>query len=584
MYTVIARKYRPQTFSEVVNQEHIKQTLRNAIEQKRLAHGYIFSGQRGTGKTTMARLLAKSLNCSGRPADTVEPCGKCSSCTEVATGSAVDVIEIDAASNRGIDDIRGLRENARYAPSRDPYKFFIVDEAHQLTKEAWNALLKTLEEPPPHVIFVLCTTEAHSIPQTIVSRCQTFAFHNLGFEETVRQLEHICKSEGIEATEEALAVITQAGEGSLRDSLSTLDQAIACCGNKLDGQALRQLLGVVTTQALDEVVEAISTQSPERALALVDSLVREGQNLRNFAAQLARHIRNLLVVKTAPNSPQLVEASRAERERISGVAAGFSEEDLTRYLQIVLRLYQDLQHSPQPRFHTELGLMKLIHAGRLAAIEEVLARLESGGGAPPAAPPSGRGPAGPSPFERDQSRRQAEPPRRPPSSPVSSHASTPPVAAVPAPASSDDSDVAGQLMARVEAANKMMLSVNLERAVSWDVRADSVTAFYPPGTSMVNLPSGDDQRMLGNMASEILGRPVTFRASLLRENAAPPATAAPAQPAAKPPASAPASSSTSSPASSGGSLQNIGALADHPEIADFVRFFPGAKIEEQKRK
>src|SRR6266404_6364978 len=170
MYTVIARKYRPQTFSEVVNQDYIKQTLRNAIGQKRLAHGYIFAGQRGTGKTTMARLLAKSLNCGGpRPEGSVEPCMNCDSCREITAGSATDVIEIDAASNRGIDDIRGLRENARYAPSRDPYKFFIIDEAHQLTKEAWNALLKTLEEPPPHVIFVLCTTEAHSIPQTIAS-------------------------------------------------------------------------------------------------------------------------------------------------------------------------------------------------------------------------------------------------------------------------------------------------------------------------------------------------------------------------------------------------------------------------------
>src|ERR1017187_5254265 len=399
MYTVIARKYRPQTFSEVVNQEHIKTTLRNAIEGKRLAHGYIFSGQRGTGKTTMARLLAKSLNCRGRQAtvagpDSVEPCQICVSCTEIVEGRSLDVIEIDAASNRGIDDIRTLRENTHYgAANSDTYKFFIVDEAHQLTKEAWNALLKTLEEPPPNVIFVFCTTEAHSIPQTIVSRCQTFAFHNLGFEETVKQLEHICQAEGIEATEEALAVITQAGEGSLRDSLSTLDQAIACCGAKLDGPTVRQLLGVVTTAALDEVVAGITEQSPERMLALVDGLVREGHNLRNFVSQLTRHFRNLLVIKTAPKTPQLVEAPKKEQERLSAVAAAFSEEDLTRYLQITLKLYQELHFSPQPRFHTELGLLKLIHAGRLASIEEMLARVDGGGGAPPAPPKLGPGPS-----------------------------------------------------------------------------------------------------------------------------------------------------------------------------------------------
>src|SRR5512140_31985 len=183
MYTVIARKYRPQTFAEVVNQEHIKQTLRNAIEQNRIAHGYIFSGQRGTGKTTMARLLAKALNCA-RPSAS-EPCGECSSCREIAAGNSVDVIEIDAASNRGIDEIRALRENVRYAPARDRFKVYIVDESHQITRDAWNALLKTLEEPPGNVLFIFCTTASHSIPATIVSRCQSFRFHNLGFDQTV---------------------------------------------------------------------------------------------------------------------------------------------------------------------------------------------------------------------------------------------------------------------------------------------------------------------------------------------------------------------------------------------------------------
>ncbi|MGB9606443.1 MAG: DNA polymerase III subunit gamma/tau, partial [Bryobacteraceae bacterium] len=231
MYQVIARKYRPQNFAELVGQEHVRTTLENAILQGRIAHGYIFSGQRGTGKTTVARILARCLNCVQGP--TVNPCGACASCVEIAAGNSVDVIEIDAASNRGINEMRELRENVRYRPARDRYKVFIIDEAHQITPEAFNALLKTLEEPPEWVVFVLCTTEAHKIPATIASRCQHFSFRTLAFEEILQRLEQICAKEGIEADAEALGVLAQAGDGSLRDSLSALDQAIACCGPRL---------------------------------------------------------------------------------------------------------------------------------------------------------------------------------------------------------------------------------------------------------------------------------------------------------------------------------------------------------------
>src|SRR5579859_6904545 len=240
MYQVIARKYRPQTFDDVLNQEHIKTTLRNAIEQNRIAHGYIFSGQRGTGKTTTARILARCLNCEKGPTD--HPCDVCASCVEISAGGSVDVIEIDAASNRGINEMRELRENVRYQPARDRYKVFIIDEAHQITNEAFNALLKTIEEPPAWAVFVLCTTEAHKIPATIASRCQHFSFRSVDFDEVVARMEWICRQEGIEADVEALAVLAQAGEGSIRDSLSALDQAIACCGNKLDAAAVRALL------------------------------------------------------------------------------------------------------------------------------------------------------------------------------------------------------------------------------------------------------------------------------------------------------------------------------------------------------
>ncbi len=232
MYQVIARKYRPQAFAELIGQEHVRTTLENAIAQRRIAHGYILSGQRGTGKTTVARILARCLNCINGP--TATPCGVCASCLEIAAGNSPDVIEIDAASNRGINEMRELRENVRYRPARDRYKVFIVDEAHQITSEAFNALLKTLEEPPEWAVFILCTTEVHKIPTTIASRCQQFSFRSVDFGEVVKRMEEICVKEGIETNPEVLSVLAQAGEGSVRDSLSALDQAIACCGAKLD--------------------------------------------------------------------------------------------------------------------------------------------------------------------------------------------------------------------------------------------------------------------------------------------------------------------------------------------------------------
>src|SRR3954468_1521952 len=248
MYQVIARKYRPQSFADVVNQEHVKTTLENAIAQNRIAHGYIFSGQRGTGKTTVARILARCLNCINGP--TATPCGECASCREITGGvGAVDVIEIDAASNRGINEMRELRENVRYQPSRDRYKIFIIDEAHQITSEAFNALLKTIEEPPEWAVFILCTTESHKIPATIASRCQHFSFRSVDFAGLIQRMKEICGQEGIEADPEALAVLAAAGEGSVRDSLSALDQAIACCGQKLTAPEVRALLGAFSLES-----------------------------------------------------------------------------------------------------------------------------------------------------------------------------------------------------------------------------------------------------------------------------------------------------------------------------------------------
>jgi DNA polymerase-3 subunit gamma/tau len=386
MYQVIARKYRPQDFSELVNQEHVKTTLAHAIEQNRIAHGYIFSGQRGTGKTTVARILARCLNCVQGP--TTTPCGVCASCTEVAAGNALDVIEIDAASNRGINEMRELRENVRYRSARDCYKVFIIDEAHQITTEAFNALLKTLEEPPEWAVFVLCTTEAHKIPATISSRCQHFSFRSVEFDEIAARMEWICKQEGIEADAEALAVLAQAGEGSVRDSLSALDQAIACCGATLKAAEIRALLGAFSLDTLDQVTQALRESDSKRMLEIVDALVRDGHHLQHFVRELARYFRNLLVIRIAGGNQRLIAASRQELERLGEIAAAFSEQDLTRYLQLTLDLFRDMQFSLQPRLHLELGLIRLVEAGKLVSIEEALA--SAGGAGAPSAPAAGR--------------------------------------------------------------------------------------------------------------------------------------------------------------------------------------------------
>jgi DNA polymerase-3 subunit gamma/tau len=435
MYQVIARKYRPQTFDDVLNQEHIKTTLRNAIAQNRIAHGYIFSGQRGTGKTTTARIVARCLNCAKGPTD--HPCGECASCLEITAGGSVDVIEIDAASNRGINEMRELRENVRYQPARDRYKIFIVDEAHQITSEAFNALLKTIEEPPEWAVFILCTTETHKIPATIASRCQHFSFRSVDFNDLIDRMREICVQEGVEADDEALSVIAQSGEGSVRDSLSALDQAIACCGNKLEADQVRALLGAFSLDAMAQVSTALSKSDGGAVLALVDELERNGGSPQHFSREMSRYVRNLLVTKISGADSRLVTASPSERAQMAQIAASFSEEDLTRYLQLSLDLFRDLQFSLQPRFHLEIGLLKMIQAGKLVSIEEALASMGSqttGSLPPPASAPAAAAPvaarpaapplaappprSGPSPFEMDRQKKAAVPPA--PSAPVAS--------------------------------------------------------------------------------------------------------------------------------------------------------------------
>ena len=382
-YQVLARKYRPQTFSEVIGQEHVTRTLKNAIAQERVAHGYIFSGHRGIGKTTIARILAMALNCRSSEKPSVDPCGKCESCVEIRAGNALDVIEIDAATNRGIDEIRELRDASRYRPARDRFKIYILDEAHQITDAAFNALLKTLEEPPGHVIFMLATTQSEDIPQTIRSRCQQFNFHAVGFQDIVGQLQAIALQENIAADADALAVLAEAGDGSMRDALSIMDQAIACCDGRLTAAVIRGLVGAVPSEVLEQMLQAVFRGSSSEVLHHADELLNQGYNPGHFARQMVRFLRNALVSKVAGSDSALLQISADERHRVAGIAANCSEEDLTRFLNIMLRTFDELAYKQEQRFHLELGLLRMVHAQRMLPLEQLLSTTGGATGNPP---------------------------------------------------------------------------------------------------------------------------------------------------------------------------------------------------------
>ena len=374
-YQVIARKYRPQTFDDVVGQKQVTETLKNAILRDRVAHGYIFSGARGVGKTTTARILAKALNCAQGP--TISPDNTCPACQAIAAGNSVDVLEIDAASNRGIDEIRELRESVRYLPAHDRYKIFIIDEAHMLTTEAFNALLKTLEEPPPRALFILATTEAHKLPTTIQSRCQHFAFRLLDYSEVVSRLQEICRAEGVKADEGSLGVIGEAAGGSLRDALSLLDQVIAGCGSELEEACVRRLLGVVSGQFLKEVLEAVLAQDSAAVLDRVQRLAEEGHEPAAFLTELTRFIRHLMIARSCGAESPLLEVPPDARPVLGQLSKALGEEDWLRFFQVLLRAQNEMRYSLDPRFHLELALLKLVQARKLTSLEGLLGELRS---------------------------------------------------------------------------------------------------------------------------------------------------------------------------------------------------------------
>jgi DNA polymerase-3 subunit gamma/tau len=568
-YQVLARKYRPQKFSDVIGQDHVTRTLKNAIEQRRIAHGYIFSGHRGIGKTTIARILAMALNCRSKDHPVPEPCGVCDSCQEIRAGNSVDVIEIDAATNRGIDEIRELREAARYRPARDRFKIYILDEAHQITDAAFNALLKTLEEPPSHIVFMMATTQPEDIPQTIRSRCQHFSFHAVRFDDIVAQLRDIGKQEKIKADDEALAMLAEVGDGSMRDALSIMDQAIACCGATLSADVVRGLVGTVSSEVLEDVMDAVARNSSEDVLRTVDRLLVEGQSPQHFARQMLRFLRNALVAKVAGSDSQVLQISADERARVARLAERFNEEDLSRFMQIMLRTHGDLGYKHEQRFHLELGLLKLVHAQRLLPLEELLsgeaAQPKAGGAGGSAAratapgsrttpsvtrtgartddvdAPSSRAPAAspftrPSPFEADR-QRKSEPKAQAPemtavratadassattassmeSMAVSTHTATAVATEPDAPDETSPGEVTidilrNAVLGALEEAGQHVLAHNLEEG-EWALRGVEVAVTVGMSQVLIDVALGPEpKRIITAALGKAGGRPLKFK-------------------------------------------------------------------------
>ena len=482
-YVVTARKWRPVRFEDVVGQGHITTTLRNAMAAKRLAHAYLFGGPRGVGKTTTARLLAKAVNCSA-PVDQ-NPDNTCESCIEITEGRSFDVLEIDGASNRGVEEIRNLRESVRYAPSRGAYRVFIIDEVHMLTKEAFNALLKTLEEPPPHVLFIFATTEVNKVPATILSRCQRFDFRRIKTDEIAANLRAIAQAEGLGIDDDALHLVARRGDGSLRDAQSVFDQVVALCGTSVTRAKIVEALNLVDQEVYFRMTDLIKTGDVKGGLALVDDIMTAGHDLREFLSGLTEHLRNLLVARTT-GATLLIESADVYRHRYAAESEAFSVADLLRLQHLVAGTDSALRWTTQPRFRLEADIVRMIALPRAKDVGELLRRLDelaaSGAGTPPPHP------ASPAPPRSNSG----------PEHPVSRPAVVP--AHTPAPRGAAGAGT-GELAARW---NEVLAEVRTKKISLWPALENAVLLGIEHGT--VRLGVADDfQASLIMKQRELLG-------------------------------------------------------------------------------
>ncbi|MBI3786340.1 MAG: DNA polymerase III subunit gamma/tau [Deltaproteobacteria bacterium] len=527
-YLVIARKWRPQTFEEIVGQEHVSQTLQNAIRSNRVAHAFLFTGVRGVGKTTAARILAKAMNCEKGPTPT--PCNACVNCREITMGNSVDVLEIDGASNTGVDDVREIIENVRYQPAKSRFKIYIIDEVHMLSTSAFNALLKTLEEPPAHVKFIFATTDPHKVPHTIHSRCQRYDFKRIACRAIADRLAHIARSEGIEVSERALFLIAREGEGSMRDAQSLFDQVIAFAGKTIRDEDVSSALGLADRKLLYAVGEAIIEHNPTRAVELLHELHQYGYDLRRVARELLEHFRNLSVARLVPGENLLDELPSEDRAEVDKQAQRMSPEDLDRAFRLLVAAENDVARVPYPKLVLEMALIKLATMAPVLPVDQLITRLEeierrinTGAGAPPAPERLAAAPvaASAAAAKISPARRAAPPdPAAPTANRPLPRAAAAPTAAPSEPGWSDFLTYVGR--------EKIMLLPYLQASQSASVKGDEMVLTVSKGHLHDYLADRSHTKIVEELAERFYGQPMRVT---VREAEMEPATAEATDPA-----------------------------------------------------
>lgn len=515
-YQVIARKWRPQKFEDVTGQEVLTRTLQNSLEHDRLHHAYLFSGARGVGKTTTARLVAKGLNCHKFDKPTAKPCAvidetACASCREISEGRSMDVLEIDAASNTGVDNVRDVIINSvAVAPARDRYKVFIIDEVHMLSASAFNALLKTVEEPPSRVIFIMATTDEHKVPETITSRCQLFEFRTIATAKIAERLRLIADAEGISISDEALREIARAGDGSMRDAQSAFDQVISFAGKKIATEDVEKALGLAGADILARVVNGIAENKPAEALAIVDDIVMRGHNLRNFLRDVLAHLRDLLVVKVSGDA-RILDSASTQTGALKQQADQFSESDLIRFFHSLAETESTLKDAANPRYQVEVGLVKLMEMRRLASLGDLIERIA----ALESALRTGKAPA-----EIKTPPASAAPNSSPPrasvagssrSTKASAEAET--VEVAPIVASPDATSVVGQIKSKLEQKRRRLLIAAIDGAIRAELEADEFVLEFTLEAKHYRdtLARSDNAKALREVCADVCGREIAIR-------------------------------------------------------------------------